>query len=83
MKWDARTVLDFLASTADEDGFAIRQTVAPHGLRSAAERKFGSWAAACEKAGVKVRPRGRPRETTGEGSRQRGAERLRSQGWAR
>lgn len=35
---------------------------ATHALRSQAERLFGSWAAACEKAGVEPPRRGRPRK---------------------
>ena len=45
-----------------EDGYVTYNQPGIGGIRSAATREFGSWRAACEAAGVKVRPRGRPRK---------------------
>lgn len=62
-KWPRQRVLEALREMSDADGYAPPQASVPHGLRSAAERKWGSWRNACTEAGVKVRPRGRPRKT--------------------
>ncbi len=52
-----------LRALADEDGFVTYNQDGIGGIRASATREFGSWRAACEAAGVKARPRGRPKKS--------------------
>ena len=55
-------VIEQLRELADENGYVTYQQPGIGGLRAAASREFGSWRKACEAAGVKARPRGRPKK---------------------
>lgn len=55
-------VIEELQKLADADGFVTYKQPGIGGIRAAATREFGSWRAACEAAGVKARPRGRPKK---------------------
>lgn len=57
--WTKERIIKALKAEKDKDGFVGYKTIGG-GLRGAAEREFGSWRAACEAAGVKAKPRGRP-----------------------
>lgn len=61
-EWTKDRIKEALKAEADENGFVGYKTVGG-GLRGAAEREFGSWRAACKAAGVKAKPRGRPKKT--------------------
>jgi hypothetical protein len=58
----AEKVVEQLKALADENGFVTYQQPGIGGLRAAATREFGSWRKACDAAGVKARPRGRPKK---------------------
>jgi hypothetical protein len=54
-----------LRALANEEGFVTYNDLkrpGGGGLRAAAVREFGSWREACTAAGVKARPRGRPKK---------------------
>lgn len=57
-------VVKQLKKLADRDGFVTYKQPGIGGLRHAATREFGSWRKACDAAGVKARPRGRPKKET-------------------
>ena len=60
--WTQDKIIAALKADADENGF-VGRNASPGGLRNAAIREFGSWRDACAAAGVKAKPRGRPKKT--------------------
>ena len=62
MKHTPDKIIEQLRALADENGFVTYHQPGIGGLREAASREFGSWRKACEAAGVKARPRGRPKK---------------------
>lgn len=59
-RWTKENVKEALQGLADEEGFVTYKQPGIGGIRDAAVREFGSWRKACDAAGVKARPRGRP-----------------------
>lgn len=60
--WTREEIIAAMKASADENGFVGRNAT-PGGIRNAALREFGTWRAACEAAGVKAKPRGRPKKS--------------------
>lgn len=63
-QWNQESLKKALSDLADEDGFVTYKQAGIGGIRDAAVREFGSWRAACKAAGVRARPRGRPKGKT-------------------
>ena len=67
IQWTRERIIEALKERSDESGYVGWRGL-PGGLRGAVAREFGSdsegWKKACKAAGVKPRPRGRPKGST-------------------